>query len=101
MRSSLNPGQIVIYDGNYEREFNVCTEDDVNAAAARNWIAYVLDAEGQAVPYKGMTGIDNVKAEGHTAPVEYYDLQGVRVNHPANGIYIRRQGNCVSKVHVK
>lgn len=32
------------------------------------------------------------------APVEYYNLQGVRVAEPQNGIYVRRQGNKVSKV---
>ena len=35
------------------------------------------------------------------APVEYYNLQGVRVANPENGIYIRRQGSKVSKVLVK
>ena len=32
------------------------------------------------------------------APVEYYNLQGVRVSNPGAGIFIRRQGNNVSKV---
>ena len=31
------------------------------------------------------------------APVEYFNLQGVRVNEPAAGFYIRRQGRNVSK----
>ena len=31
-------------------------------------------------------------------PVEYYNLQGVRVSNPGAGIFIRRQGNKVSKV---
>lgn len=35
------------------------------------------------------------------APVEYYNLQGVRVAEPAHGIFIRRQGAEVSKVIVK
>lgn len=35
------------------------------------------------------------------APVEYYNLQGVRVAEPANGLYIRRQGNTVTKVIVR
>lgn len=35
------------------------------------------------------------------APVEYYDLRGVRVSNPENGLYIRRQGNKVTKVLVK
>lgn len=35
------------------------------------------------------------------APVEYYNLQGVRVAEPAAGLYIRRQGNAVSKVIIR
>ncbi len=42
------------------------------------------------------TGIDSIEAEN--APVEYYNLQGVRVANPENGIFIRRQGNKVEKV---
>ena len=33
--------------------------------------------------------------------VEYYNLNGVRVENPAAGLYIRRQGNKVTKVLVK
>ena len=46
------------------------------------------------------TGIDDVTVE-ENAPVEYYNLQGVRVENPANGLYIRRQGNTATKVLVK
>lgn len=35
------------------------------------------------------------------APVEYFNLQGMRVANPENGIYIVRQGNKTSKVFVK
>ncbi len=35
------------------------------------------------------------------APVEYYNLQGMRVVAPSSGIFIRRQGSQVSKVYVK
>lgn len=47
------------------------------------------------------SGIENIVVAGETdpnAPVEYYNLQGVRVANPANGLYIRRQGNNVTKV---
>ncbi|MDE6287789.1 MAG: hypothetical protein K2M00_03260, partial [Muribaculaceae bacterium] len=30
------------------------------------------------------------------APVEYFNLQGIRVDNPATGVYIRRQGNATS-----
>jgi hypothetical protein len=35
------------------------------------------------------------------APVEYFNLQGVRVANPENGLFIRRQGNKATKVLVK
>ncbi len=35
------------------------------------------------------------------APVEYYNLQGVKVANPENGIFIRRQGNKIEKIMVK
>ena len=34
-------------------------------------------------------------------PVEYYNLQGMRVENPAGGVYIRRQGNVVIKEIIK
>lgn len=46
------------------------------------------------------TGVEDVTVD-ENAPVEYYNLQGVRVDNPENGIYIRRQGSKVSKVLVK
>ncbi len=46
------------------------------------------------------TGITNIEADTN-APVEYFNLQGVRVENPENGLYIRRQGNKVSKVIIK
>lgn len=35
------------------------------------------------------------------APVEYYNMNGLRVENPTNGLYIRRQGGEVKKVMVK
>ena len=49
----------------------------------------------------GMTGIDDVEAD--TAAAEYYTLQGVRVDaeNLTPGLYIRRQGNTVTKVVIR
>lgn len=50
------------------------------------------------------TGIENVATDKVDAngPVEYYNLQGVRVENPAAGtIVIRRQGNTATKILVK
>ena len=48
-----------------------------------------------------MTSIEEVDATSNNAPVEYFNLQGVRVSNPENGLFIRRQGNKVEKVIVK
>ena len=45
-------------------------------------------------------GIDGIVADNE-APVEYFNLQGIRVAEPSNGLYIRRQGKEVTKVMVK
>ena len=64
----------------------------------------VTDATKYALPTlyvdKTSTGITNIEADTN-APVEYFNLQGVRVENPENGLYIRRQGNKVSKVIIK
>lgn len=49
----------------------------------------------------GTNAIEAVEAADADAPVEYFNLQGVRVANPEGGIFIRRQGSNVSKVIVK
>ncbi len=54
------------------------------------------------VTLKGkLDGVDNVAVDNENAPVEYFNLQGVRVANPENGLFIRRQGNNVSKVIIR
>lgn len=47
-------------------------------------------------PEAGVSAIESANGE-----VEYYNLQGVRVANPENGIFVRRQGNKVSKVVIR
>ena len=47
-----------------------------------------------------VSGIEEVGAD-ENAPVEYFNLQGVRVANPEAGIYVRRQGSKVEKVYIK
>lgn len=44
------------------------------------------------------TSIKDIDIDSDNAPVEYFNLQGIRVNKPENGIFIRRQGNKISKI---
>ena len=43
-------------------------------------------------------GVEDQIGDDLNAPVEYFNLQGIRVAKPENGIYLRRQGNKVSKI---
>ena len=49
----------------------------------------------------GPTGIETIGTDNADAPAVYYNLQGVEVENPAGGIYIRRQGDKVEKVVIR
>lgn len=49
------------------------------------------------ISIKDTSGINDVMVE-ENAPVEYYNLQGVKVENPENGIFIKRQGSKATKV---
>ncbi len=46
------------------------------------------------------TGIGAVDSDSPDTPAVYYNLQGIKVDNPAGGIYIRCRGNKVDKVLV-
>ena len=78
-----NAGQKVIIEGNLETYFSV--------PGVKN-ATYISGLS--------TSGIADIVAD-ENAPVEYFNLQGIRVDNPENGLYIRRQGNKVTKVIVK
>lgn len=45
--------------------------------------------------------IDDIAADAASAPVEFYNMQGVKVSGNEPGLYIRRQGGKATKVIVK
>lgn len=65
---------------------------------ANHYLIYINNIKIESV--LTTTGIGDVEIDGD-AKVEYYDLQGVRVENPAPGIYIVRKGDSVSKVLVR
>lgn len=54
-----------------------------------------------SLPKDWNSAVSNITVEDNDAPVEYYNLQGVRVANPENGLYIQRQGKTAKKVLVK
>ena len=47
------------------------------------------------------SGIEGIEVDGSNSPAEYYNLNGMRVANPENGLYIKRQGGKATKVLVK
>ncbi len=48
-----------------------------------------------------LSGVEDITVDDANAPVEYFNLQGVRVANPSNGIYIRRQGSSITKIAIQ
>jgi len=64
------------------------------AECAGTWeIDHVVVRATKKAPESAIEDIEAVDA-----PVEYYNLQGIRVAEPTHGLYIKRQGNKVTKV---
>lgn len=66
---------------------------DITTPAPSAWA--VLAARFD-LPYS--SSVTDVISADEDAPVEYYNLQGIRVVNPTKGLYIRRQGTKTEKV---
>lgn len=87
--------------GTFESKEWTASADDKASA-----VTFEVPAEGTNTYIKAisvscakiLSGVADIEAADDNAPVEYFNLQGIRVENPANGLYIRRQGSKVSKV---
>ncbi|MBQ7941797.1 MAG: N-acetylmuramoyl-L-alanine amidase [Muribaculaceae bacterium] len=77
----------LVASGHYLGVFSIPTENNVCETPARRTVTC-----GQA-----SVAIENVK-DDTDAPVEFYNLQGVKVANPENGIFIKKQGSKATKV---
>ena len=69
-----------------------------------NGTAKEVNAGNEIVSYEApgsFDGVEDIVADDANAPVEFYNLQGVRVANPENGLYIRVQGKKATKVLVR
>lgn len=46
-------------------------------------------------------GIEDINSVDENSPIEYYNLQGVKIANPSTGIYIKVQGGNASKVVIR
>ena len=72
----------------------------ISKASTLTYYSVVNGVESEKATFTvtgGTTAITEINADAN-APVEYFNLQGIRVANPENGVFIRRQGNTVTKV---
>ena len=79
------------YTITYQYTKNDEVTTDVREFAADQEVAFITFSDDT------ITGIDGINADNN-APVEYFNMQGIRVANPENGLFIRRQGNKVEKI---
>lgn len=91
-----------------DAEVEVATEEtkDTLIDDVKNWKGYSATSTILGLPalewVPNEAGIANVAVDNENAPVEYYNLQGIRVNQPAAGsIVIMKQGTKTSKFIVR
>ena len=90
----------------YGLAFDVVDNIYSTNTASSSFVAYALPkannsyttvANAPVLVNETMTGIADVAVDAN-APVEYYNLQGVKVANPENGIFIKKQGAKATKV---
>lgn len=70
------------------------------SATPANWAVYMSRFD---LPYDTATSHSPsiLDSDNNNAPVEYYNLQGLKIQTPGQGLYIRRQGDKTEKVFIK
>ena len=86
--------EVASYDTKYYGSFYFVGYD---GSAYTDWLFLDFYFNGD----NNESGIIDTLLDNSNAPVEYYNLNGIRVENPANGIYICKQGNNVKKVIIK
>lgn len=86
----------VTYDSTYGYPLEYISKRSYNGQTPQNDERIVFSDYYDVIA----AGVTDVVTD-ENAPVEYYNLRGVRVENPANGIYIRRQGNSAAKVIIR
>lgn len=83
------------FDPEYDHAYmgQICMAGTLADNTSTPWLYIYFYFDKQDIP----TAITTVGSD-ENAPVEYFNLQGVKVDNPEHGIYIRRQGNKTTKV---
>lgn len=80
-------------------DFANAAEGNFTIGASTQQAEYQTGAPRWLVPFvPGTTLEELIDNDDVNAPVEYFNLQGISIENPSNGVYIRRQGSKVAKV---
>ncbi len=74
-----------------------CKIEGTNFSLAPGTWTLALNPETMVLTVSDDAGVDGVEIDNSNAPVEYFNLQGVKVADPTEGLYIVRRGNTVTK----
>jgi hypothetical protein len=98
----INYGAGGYVDVNDSMEWNYNDNNSKLAEDFEGTISFVLGEEKAPieVTITAGNGVSSVSVDNNAA-AEYFNLQGVRVANPENGLYIVRRGANVTKVYVK
>ena len=90
-----------------DEEVTVASATDTEAIAeVKSWTGYSETSTILGLPalewVPNEAGVNDITVDNENAPVEYYNLRGIRVNQPAAGsIVIKKQGTSISKMIVR
>lgn len=93
------------------RSGNVCAAStackvalNISSDKIAEWGVQAIDgakaASAFAVAESGSSAVESVEID-ENAEVKYFNIQGIRIDNPSNGLYIRRQGGKTEKVFVR
>ena len=110
LRTPSFSGRFKIATEDYSRSFGIAKEifqDSEQIMSEGGGDMTFAGAEGPIVitfnPDSRNSGV-NMNREtdcGNEGPIEYYNLQGVRVLNPSSGIYIKRRGSASEKILIR
>lgn len=107
-------GETAVAANMEDREGFTATFDDQKTLTTEPWAMLTKGGMVQLTPFYelngekkfgtrytyGQSGLQDITVD-ENAPVEYFNLQGIKVENPENGMYIRRQGNKAQKVIIR
>lgn len=82
---------------------NTWNVDEQTAEKIETVITHKADNSslGEVIYMSEKNSVDDIFVDDSNMPIEYYTIQGVKVENPGNGLYIKVQGDNAAKVYVK